>query len=147
MVQTARQIRDWLSALILRIQPERRPEGKKAPTRLFHKTVHSSAATTRKHQIKVIVRSFGSSNNTKLEDGPYCTISGNEPSSVTLYKTGSESQTGLMKMMTNFRGFLKKSTGCTRYIKMIQAHYPIKQPTAIFVRQSKPSLGTCKIPG
>ena len=27
------------------------------------------------------------------ENGPYCTISGNEPSSVTLYKTGSESQT------------------------------------------------------
>ena len=44
-------------------------------------------------QIKIIVRSFGSSKNTKLEDGPYCTISGNEPSSVTLYKTGSESQT------------------------------------------------------
>ena len=43
--------------------------------------------------IKIIVRSFGSSKNTKLEDGPYCTISGNEPSSVTLYKTGSESQT------------------------------------------------------
>ena len=41
----------------------------------------------------MIVRSFGSSKNTKLEDGPYCTISGNEPSSVTLYKTGSESQT------------------------------------------------------
>ena len=39
------------------------------------------------------VRSFGSSKNTKLEDGPYCTISGNEPSSVTLYKTGSDSQT------------------------------------------------------
>ena len=45
------------------------------------------------HLIKIIVRSFGSSKNTKLEDGPYCTISGNEPSSVTLYKTGSESQT------------------------------------------------------
>ena len=44
-------------------------------------------------QIKIIVRSFGSSKNTKLEDGSYCTISGNEPSSVTLYKTGSESQT------------------------------------------------------
>ena len=44
-------------------------------------------------EIKIIVRSFGSSKNTKLEDGPYCTISGNEPSSVTLYKTGSESQT------------------------------------------------------
>ena len=29
----------------------------------------------------------------KREDGPYCTISGNEPSSVTLNKTGSESQT------------------------------------------------------
>ena len=43
--------------------------------------------------IKIIVRSFGSSKNRKLEDGPYCTISGNEPSSVTLYKTGSESQT------------------------------------------------------
>ena len=28
--------------------------------------------------IKLIVRSFGSSKNTKLEDGPYCTISGNE---------------------------------------------------------------------
>ena len=38
-------------------------------------------------QIKIIVRSFGSSKHTKLEDGPYCTISGNEPSSVTLYKT------------------------------------------------------------
>ena len=43
--------------------------------------------------IKIIVRSFGSSKNTKLEDGSYCTISGNEPLSVTLYKTGSESQT------------------------------------------------------
>ena len=43
--------------------------------------------------IKIIDRSFGSSKNTKLEDGPYCTISGNQPSSVTLYKTGSESQT------------------------------------------------------
>ena len=46
-----------------------------------------------KQKIKIIVRSFGSSKNTKLEDGPYCTISGIEPSSVTLYKTGSESQT------------------------------------------------------
>ena len=43
--------------------------------------------------IKLIVRSFGSSKHSKREDGPYCTISGNEPSSVTLYKTGSESQT------------------------------------------------------
>ena len=43
-------------------------------------------------RIKIIVRSFGSSKITKLEDGPYCTISGNEPSSVTLYKTGSKSQ-------------------------------------------------------
>ena len=42
---------------------------------------------------KIIVRSFGSSKNTKLEDGPYCTISGNEPSSVTLYKTGRDNQT------------------------------------------------------
>ena len=41
-------------------------------------------------EIKIIVRSFGSSKNTKLEDGPYCTISGSEPSSVTLYKTGSD---------------------------------------------------------
>ena len=31
--------------------------------------------------------------HSKREGGPYCTISGNEPSSVTLYKTGSESQT------------------------------------------------------
>ena len=31
--------------------------------------------------------------HSKREDGSYCTISGNEPSSVTLYKTGSESQT------------------------------------------------------
>ena len=44
-------------------------------------------------EIKIIVRSLGSSKNTKLEDGPYCTISGNKPSSVTLYTTGSESQT------------------------------------------------------
>ena len=43
--------------------------------------------------IKITVRSFGSSKNTKLEGGPYCTISGNEPSAVTLYKIGSESQT------------------------------------------------------
>ena len=42
---------------------------------------------------KIIVRSFGSSKHSKREDGPYCTILGNEPSSVTLYKTGSESQT------------------------------------------------------
>ena len=31
--------------------------------------------------------------HSKRGDGSYCTISGNEPSSVTLYKTGSESQT------------------------------------------------------
>ena len=31
--------------------------------------------------------------HSKREDGLYCTISGNKPSSVTLYKTGSESQT------------------------------------------------------
>ena len=31
------------------------------------------------YELKIIVRSFGSSKNTKLEDGPYCTISGNEP--------------------------------------------------------------------
>ena len=48
------------------------------------------------NEIKIIVRSFGSSKHSKREDGPYCTISGNLPSSVTLYKsykTGSESQT------------------------------------------------------
>ena len=33
----------------------------------------------------------------KREDGPYCTISGYDPSSVTLYKTGSESQTFLLQ--------------------------------------------------
>ena len=56
--------------------------------RLIYNTVKCPA-----NEIKIIVRSFGSSKNTKLEDGPYCTISGNEPSSLTLYKTGSESQT------------------------------------------------------
>ena len=35
--------------------------------------------------------------HSKREDGPYCTISGNEPSSVTFYKTGSESQTFLLQ--------------------------------------------------
>ena len=30
---------------------------------------------------------------------------------------------------------------------MILAQYQRKQPTATFVRQSRPSLGTCKIPG
>ena len=30
---------------------------------------------------------------------------------------------------------------------MILAQYPRKQSTATFVRQSRPSLGTCKIPG
>ena len=35
--------------------------------------------------------------HSKREDGPYCTISGNEPSSVTLYKTGSERQTFLLQ--------------------------------------------------
>ena len=33
------------------------------------------------------------------------------------------------------------------HIKMIPAQYPRKQPTVTFVRQSKPSLGTCEIPG
>ena len=55
--------------------------------------LHCSRQQSLCYEIKIIVRSFGSSKNTKLEDGPYCTISGNEPSSVTLYKTGSESQT------------------------------------------------------
>ena len=35
--------------------------------------------------------------HSKQEDGSYCTISGNEPSSVTLYKTGSESQIVLLQ--------------------------------------------------
>ena len=35
--------------------------------------------------------------HSKREVGPYCTISGNEPSSVTLYKTGGESQTFLLQ--------------------------------------------------
>ena len=50
-------------------------------------------------EIKIIVRSIPleAVKNTKLEDGPYCTISGNKPSSVTLYKTGSESQTFLLQ--------------------------------------------------
>ena len=56
-------------------------------------TKHAFSGHVWDQEIKIIVRSFGSSKNTKLEDGPYCTISGNEPSSVTLYKTGSESQT------------------------------------------------------
>ena len=60
---------------------------------------------------------------------------------------GPNIKTGLMRMMTKFRSFLKKSTDCTRHIKMILAQYPRKQPTATFVRQSRPSLGTCKIPG
>ena len=62
----------------------------------FSKFYHRHYELISKYNVglnKIIVRSFGSSKNTKLEDGPYCTISGNEPSSVTLYKTGSESQT------------------------------------------------------
>ena len=43
-------------------------------------------------------------------------------------------KTGLMRMMTKFRGFLKKNTDCTRHIKMILAQYPRKLPTATFVR-------------
>ena len=43
------------------------------------------------YKIKIIVRSFGSSKKFK-EDGPYCTISGNAPSSVTLYKTESRNE-------------------------------------------------------
>ena len=35
--------------------------------------------------------------HSKRKDGPYCTVSGNAPSSVTLYKTGSESQTFLLQ--------------------------------------------------
>ena len=54
---------------------------------------------------------------------------------------------GLMRMIKKFRGLLKKSTDCTRHIKMILAQYPSKQSTATFVRQSRPSLGTCKISG
>ena len=107
-----------VSKLNLRIQPTRRPRGKKAPKRLdvsklnqgsmrqafltdtcnqldainlssenpeenwtvFHKTVHSSAATTLGHPSR---------------------------------------KTGLMRMMMKFRGFLKKNTDCTRHIKMI----------------------------
>ena len=64
---------------------------------MLHKTLFanydSACIIVKFKSIKIIVRSFGSSKNTKLEDGPYCTISGKEHSSVTLYKTGSESQT------------------------------------------------------
>ena len=60
-------------------------------------------------KIKIIFRSCGSSKKVQVgtgqekrehsnrEDGPYCTMSGNEPSSVTLYKTGSKSQTFLLQ--------------------------------------------------
>ena len=60
---------------------------------VYYATARAMLGPCLHFMIKIIVRSFGSSKNTKLEDGPYCTISGNEPSSVTLCKTGSESQT------------------------------------------------------
>ena len=52
-------------------------------------------------------------------------------------------KTGLMRMMTKFRGFLKKSTDCTN----TRRYWLSIQKTATFVRQSRLSLGTCEIPG
>ena len=129
-----------VSKLNLRNQPARRPQGKKAAKRLevsklnqdsmrqafltnicnqldatnlssenpeenwtvFHKTVHSSVATTLGHPSRKHQDRFDENDD---------------------------------------------ETHCTRHIKMILAQYPRKLPTATFVRQSRPSLGTYKIPG
>ena len=57
---------------------------------------------------KKLIDALEAVKHSKREVGPYCTISGNEPSSVTLYKTGIERQTFFLQFQ-EFTSVLSKS--------------------------------------
>ena len=136
------------SKLNLRIQSARRPQGKKAPKRLNVSKLNQDSMR----------QAFLTDNCNQLDAINLSSENPEENWTVSIKQFIlqllllddihlTNIKTGLMRMMTKSRGFLNKNAVCTRHIKMMLAQYPRKQPTATFVRQSRPSLGTCKIPG
>ena len=144
MLQIAGQIIDWLSAkLNLRIQPARRPQGKKARKRLDVSKLNQDSV--RQAFLADICNQLDAINLSSEDPEINWTIFHKKVHSSAI-NLAKKIMTGLMRLTTKFKGFLKKSTDCTRHAKIIPAQYPKKQPTATFVRQSRPTLGTCKIP-
>ena len=138
-----------VSILNLRIQPVRRPHDKKAPKRLDVTKLNQDSK--RQAFLTVICNQLDAINLSSENPKENWTVfhkTVHFSASTTLGHPSCKHQDWFNENdVTIFSGFLKKNTGCTRHIKMILTQYPRKQPTAIFVRQTRPSSGTCKIPG
>ena len=126
-----------VSNLNLRIQPARRPQGKKTPKRLDVSKRNQDSmrqAFLNNWKQSISVQRTPKENWTVFHKTIYSS------DAATLgHPHLANTNTSLMRMMTKLRGFLKKNTDCTRHIMMTLAQYPRKQPTATFVRQSRPS--------
>ena len=135
-----------VSKLNLRIQPARRPQGKKAPKRLdVSKLNHDSM---RQAFINDISNQLGAMNlsSEDLEEN-WAVFQKVVHSSAATTIAPPSLKIDLMRMIKKLSCFYKKNTACTRYIKMILALFQRRLPTTIFVRQSKRGSVTCKTPG
>ena len=138
-----------VSKLNLRIQPARRPQAKKAPKTMDVPKLNQDSM--RQVFLTDICNNMGAINLSSEKPEENWTVfhkTVHFSAATSLGHPSRKHQDWFDENdMMKFKGFLKKTTDCTSHTKMILARYPRKQPTARFVRQSRPSLGTCKIPG
>ena len=133
-----------VSKLNLRIQPARRPQGKKAPKRLNVSKLNKDSM--RQDFLTDICNQLDAINLSSEDPEENGTVFHKTVLSSAASTLGHPSRKHQDWFDEN-DDEIQKSTDCTRHIKMILAQYQRKQPTATFVRQSRPSLVTCKIPG
>ena len=137
-----------VSKLNLRIQPARRPQGKKAPKRLdVSKLNHDSM---RQAFINDISNQLGAMNLSSEDPEENWTVFqkvAHSSAATTIGHPSRKHQDWFDENDEEIKLLLEKNTAGTRHIKMILALYQRRLPTTIFVRQSKTGSVTCKTPG
>ena len=139
-----------VSKLSQRIQPARRPQGKKASKRLDVSKLNQDSM--RQAFLTDICNQLDAINLSSENPEEKWTVFHkvvHSSAATTLGHLSRKHQDWFDENDDDIQRLLekKKNTDCTRHIKMILAQYLRKQPTATFVRQSRPSLGTSKSPG
>ena len=137
-----------VSKLNLRIQPARRPQGKKASKRLdVSKLNHDSM---RQAFINDISNQLGAMNLSSEDPEENWTVFQkvvHSSAATTIGHPSRKHQDWFDENDEEIKLPLEENTACTRHIKMILALYQRRLPTTIFVRQSKTGSVTCKTPG
>ena len=138
-----------VSKLNLKIQPARRPQGKKSPKRLdVSKLNHGSM---RQAFINDISNQLGAMNlNSEDPEENWAVFQKvvNSSAATTIGHPSRKHQDWFDANDEEIKVLLdEKNTACTRNITMILAMYQRRLSTTIFLRHSKTGSVTCKTPG